>query len=131
MHRHLIAGAVRDAATGKRVLVVAAGQDERRETFAHLTQHAETHHMTDLHVVTRTVGDEGLRFRSGGRVTLVTVRAAQHFGAARGQHFDVVIVDDRELADHPERRAALLGEIVPVGAEIIGLEPWLLFGGAS
>lgn len=91
MNRYVAAGIARDAASGRRVIVVSKTLGLARAAFADIERLAE-HRPSQ---VVRSNGRETMTWPSGGRVSISSAQSRAH----RGVSADVVFVDGEAAHD--------------------------------
>lgn len=108
MNRYIVEGLLRDATTGKRVLVFAA-QGGARKIFRHVSVLAAN--QTGVKRILRANGRECVEFTNGGRLRFISTSHA-----ARGHEADVVYVEAwNDLSDRQREDiapSALRGELI-------------------
>lgn len=101
------------AQMGKTLVVIAATHARSQQVFETLA----TGNLEQPCRITRTAGDESVRFEAGGSIRFVPAAMSR---ALRGRSFDVVILDaDAHLSD---RARAAFEHAVETGAAIVRMQ---------
>ena len=115
MNRYTAPGVTKDAAAGKRIIVIVPRAHDVRETLDMLLTHTP-----EFTAVTRANGSEGITYPTGGRIRIYPATRAN---ALRGQTADIVVITDDALRSLPDDAgvalAATLRHTVTPNGEII------------
>lgn len=100
MNRYTAAGVTRDAAAGKRIIVIVPRSPHVHETLDTLLTHTP-----EFTAVTRANGSEGITYPTGGSIRIYTTYRGD---ALRGRTADIVLITDDALRSLPHDAGTVL-----------------------